>query len=426
VFAIVLSERPDDVTLLTVPQGDAVRSSMSLPSAAVSADGRFVAFTSRSRLASLDTDDEADVYVLDRRTQEVALESLHTDGHPFDGECAGPRLSGDGRYLVFEVTSRSEASGPFQSDVVVRDRFAGHSRRIREKPSGLTWSGSPDVSADGRVVVFTSSETVLVPGADQNGTGPDVYRLRPGSPGIDRVSIDTRGSQPSAGVSSSPRVSADGRYIVFVSTADFDAWRRPQTSRAPQPRPLVYVRDTSLGVTRLVSAAPNGAEANAASRTPGVSGDGRYIVFVSEATNLVPQDRNRSADVFLYDAERRSMSLVSRSAAGGSANGSSANPAISSDGRFIVFQSDASDLICARRCAPEVEDVNLLPDVFLLDRATDTMTLVSTAAGGVWMEESGGPAIDASGAIVAFTSRHPIDTRDIAHDFDLFVRVTLR
>jgi TolB protein len=145
-------------------------------------------------------------------------------------------------------------------------------------------------------------------------------------------------------------------------------------------------------------------------------------VFASEATNLVPGDRNRSADVFLRDLRTHSAVLISRSASGGAANGRSGNPVVSADGRFVAFQSQASDLICARRCPAAVEDINLLSDVFLFDRVTGLMIRISAGPAG-WAEESAAPQIDAAGDVIAFTSRHPIDAQDDRNDFDLFVRV---
>jgi hypothetical protein len=147
------------------------------------------------------------------------------------------------------------------------------------------------------------------------------------------------------------------------------------------------------------------------------------VAFVSDATNLVPGDKNRLADVFLYDTSTGSTVLVSHGAKGGAANGASALPAISADGGVVAFQSDASDLVCARQCGAAVEDINLLPDVFLFDRATAAVTLISGDRTGGWMAPSVAPALDASGRVVTFTSRHPIDASDDRNDFDLFVRV---
>jgi Tol biopolymer transport system component len=98
----------------------------------------------------------------------------------------------------------------------------------------------------------------------------------------------------------------------------------------------------------------------------------------------------------------------------GRANGSSANPAVSSDGNIIVFQSQASDLV-------REDDVNLLWDVFTYDRAGRTVTRVSGDPDGVWMAPSVGPSIDGSGSIIAFSSRHPTGRADTRNDFDLYV-----
>ena len=155
-----------------------------------------------------------------------------------------------------------------------------------------------------------------------------------------------------------------------------------------------------------------------------ISEDGRTVAFASRATNLVARDRNNTSDVFLYDVGSRALTLVSRSAGGGAANGTSLNPAVSGDGRFVAFQSDASDMACGRECRAGMDDINLLPDVFLFDRVRGQISCVSQDADGTWLEESGAPAMDTTGAVIAFPSRHPISSLDVLNDFDLFVRVT--
>jgi hypothetical protein len=117
---------------------------------------------------------------------------------------------------------------------------------------------------------------------------------------------------------------------------------------------------------------------------------------------------------------------VSRGADGGPANGASAAPAISGDGRFVAFQSDASNLVCARNCPAALQDVNLLWDVFVYDRSSQRISRASVERTGGWMEPSIGPALSGSGDVLAFSSRHPIDVLDRANDFDLFVRALAR
>ena len=411
-------------TWLTLPQQDRRRSAGSVASAGLSGDGRYVAFTSYARLTADDTDAQADIYVLDRATTTVTLESTSADGRLLNSDCSHPAISGDGRYVAFEAVV-SDEPGRNVVDVVLRDRAANTARRITIGPGGALsdgWSGQPVLDAAG-AVVFASAATNLVSGGDANGSQADIYRYDPGSQAIERVSVDSSGAQRQ-GSSQMPSVSADGRYVAFSSTALL-APGRAGTEQAPSPgrHPLIYLRDRRTRRTTLVAGASG--PPDDISTMPAVSGDGRFVAFVSRAANLSARDRNKLADVFLYDGETGAVVVVSR-AGGGTANGASFNPAISADGRFVAFQSDASDLACARDCPRATEDINLLPDIFLFDRVTGQIAAVSTDRDGPWMEESGAPAIDASGAVVAFTSRHPISAGDVLNDFDLFVRIVTR
>jgi Tol biopolymer transport system component len=183
----------------------------------------------------------------------------------------------------------------------------------------------------------------------------------------------------------------------------------------------VFVRDTVLGRTTRI--APRGVAPDGSSSGATISRDGRFVAFASLATNLVPQDRNRSRDVFLFDRTEGVITLVSRGVGRRPANGASSAPSISADGAVVAFQSTASDLVCAPPCSGSNEDVNLLSDVFVFERRSGMIARVSGDPAGGWMEESVAPVVDASGTVVAFSSRHPIDATDAAHDFDLFVRV---
>ena len=428
-FGVLCDALPSqvEVTWLTVPQRDATRLPTSVPSASVSGDGRYVAFSSYVGLSAADEDSLADIYVLDRTSTTVTLESLLVDGRPLNSDCSRPSISADGRYVTFETVV---ADDPVRSvaDVVLRDRVENTTRRITLGPGGALsngWSGQAVIAANASAVVFASSATNLTPGSDLNGSQPDIYRFDMGTSLIERISVDSRGAQQPGG-SLMPSVNGDGRYIAFSSTAALANPRNDRSEQTGHPgrRPTVYLRDTRTGQTTLVGGAAE--LPDDASTMPVVSADGRSIAFASRAANLVARDRNRSSDVFLYDIDTGVVALVSRSLGGGAANGASLSPAMSADGRVIAFQSDASDLACARNCTPGLEDINLLPDVFVFNRETGRISRVSLDRSGTWMEESGAPAIDASGAVVAFSSRHPISARDVSNDFDLFVRVTSR
>jgi Tol biopolymer transport system component len=383
---------------------------------AVSQNGRFVAFVSRAPLVEAATRGYSNIYVLDRGTGQVTLESAPPQGCRPGQSCGAPRLSGDGRFLTFETTEDSPANEPPRGVIVLKDRRTGTMRRIGPSPSGIGSLRDAAISADGRVIVFAASAPDVVPGDDANGTGEDVYSLDVASNRIQRLSVDSAGRQPSAGASFAPAVSGDARYVAFSSTAALDGVRPPGSGRPPVD---VFLRDTVTQSTKRISAKPGGGMTNGSSYAPSISGDGRYVVFVSDASDLVKGDNNRATDIFLYDT-RGAVALVSRSHAGRSANGGSTQPAISADGSLIVFQSDASDLACGPRCQIADRDINLVADVFAADRATGAIWRISTGR-SPWMEPSLAPAIDGAGTVIAFSSRHPCHAQDDSDDFDLFV-----
>jgi TolB protein len=149
---------------------------------------------------------------------------------------------------------------------------------------------------------------------------------------------------------------------------------------------------------------------------------GRYVVFASKATPLAARRGSRIAQIHVHDRETGTTELVSRRPDGRPADGASRFPAISGDGFTIAFQSLASDLVCVKRCADAARDINLVSDVYVLNRASGKMTRASRDRSGVeWMAPSRGPALDHSGRILVFSSREPIDDNDVAHDDDLYV-----
>lgn len=389
--------------------------------AAVSTDGRYVAFASYARLAPADTNSQRDVYVLDRGDGRVTLESVTPTGQVGTVDNGHPRISADGRFLVYETFIPS-GPGLAVSEIVLRDRRDATVTIVSRGVGGARangMSGRPAISQDGRVVVFSSAATNLVSGADANGSGEDVYLFDTRDRSISRISVDSGGVQPALGTSVAPTTSGDGRYVAFASTADLDGVGQPGSGARRMPG--IFLRDRTLELTIRVDRAAGGGSPDGPSSAPFISADGRYVAFVSAATNITAADRNRSADVFLADLQTGSVELVSRNARSGSAaNGPSGNPALSADGRFVAFQSEASDMLCAR-CTPAMEDINLLSDVFLLDRQGGRISRVSGDTRGGWMAPSVGPAVDGMGGLVVFSSRHPMDASDTGNDYDLFL-----
>ena len=405
----------DRSPVVTVRQAEQVRSARAARTVDVSADGRYVAFESWAQLVPDDTDRNPDIYVLDRATGHVTLESVELP----DGQATYPRLSGDGRLVVFEA--RPTAATP-RVDIILRDRVALRSRSLTlaAGADALAWSRHPTISANGRIVAFSSAATSLVPGPDANGKREDIYTIDLDSGTARRVSLTSTNEHPATGDSIAPSLSADGRWLAFASTAPLE---QAAAGVANAPPRNIFVRDLVRGTTTLVTKPRRDARANGDSAYPSIDDDGRFVAFASDASNLVADaDRNRGTDVFLFDCEKSELVRVSRAADASSPSGASTHPVIAGDGRFIVFQSEASNLVCAGGCAAADEDINLLWDVFLFDRATGTTRRLSEDERGGWMEWSGGPAIDRSGEVVAFSSRHATAADDRLDDLDLFVR----
>jgi Tol biopolymer transport system component len=392
------------------------------PPANLSADGRYVAFESSARLVPADLNENPDIYVLDRDTGRLTLESLTVDGQQANGTNANPHLSEDGRWLLFEssATNILSATSTQRVDLILRDRLTGALRGLsRQLPHDdmLNSSAGSVISADGRVVAFSSHDTQLVDGVDANGGDNDIYVLTLATGRVVRASVTSNGVQPASGSSFSPSLNADGTVVAFTSTADLQ-----RGGNATLDRAQVYVRDLVHGTTRLVSAAATGGgAANQASHSASISGDGRFVAFASAASNLGPSDDNKLSDIYVRDLQTGAMTLVSRTRRGKAANGASSRPAISADGLFVAFASEASDLACGKGCGFSGADNNLLTDIFLADLRDGSTQRVSGEPDRAWWAASQMPSIDAHGATIVFPSKEPIGPRDLAGDFDLFV-----
>ena len=356
-------------TMVTLDQRDARRANLDRPSAAVSIDGRLIAFTTYSQLVSADSNTSSDAYVLDRSNGRVTLESGSAAG--LAGDVTRPGISADGRYVIFE-----------RGGVWLRDRVLGSTTMLAPDAWGAC------VSADANVVLFTADGFGRASEPDVNGNKSDVYAIDLASGHARRISVDMPGLDATTAFSSQPASSSDGRYVAFTS--------RQQTASGQSGIPYVFVRDTLRNITTRVGPGWD----------PTLSGDGRHVAFVGMS--------NRLANIYLGDVEAGTTRIITKNARGGNANGASARPHISADGRFVAFQSMASNLVAA-------DDFNLLWDVFVFDRATSRIMRLSGDAGEPWMEPSGGPSIDGTGSIVAFSSRHPTDASDKKNDFDLYV-----
>lgn len=382
--------------------------------AAVSVDGRFVAFSSAaSNLVPGDTNGVDDVFVRDLETGAITCVSVGSDGTRGNAFSGDPQLSVDGRFVAFMSAASNlvarDTNGVW--DVFIRDRQAGTTRRISVGSKGVQSdqeSYQPAISADGRFVAFNSLAGNLVPD-DTNDTN-DVFVHDRQTGTTRRVSVGARGFQGDR-FSEAPALSADGRLVAFRSYASNLV---PGDTNGTMD---VFVRDRQAGTTRRVSIDSSGAQGNKASNYPSLSANGRFVAFDSDATNLVPGDTNGLVDVFVRDLQKSTTTRASVGAGGVQGDNGSAGTAISASGRFVAFESYAGTLVPG--------DTNGEGDVFVSNLRTGTLRRVSLGAGGSQGDlYSLGAAISADGRSVAFASAAtnlvPRDTNGVV---DVFVRV---
>jgi len=251
--------------------------------------------------------------------------------------------------------------------------------------------------------------------------GIGVYRIDLASNVRSRMDVTPDGRRP-AGQSASPTISGDGRFVAFASNADLTAG----TARGDRPRDTngvfdVHVRDVLEARTTRVSIGPSGSDSDGPSYHPAISLDGRHLVFVSAASNLTSNRRHSPAQVLVRDMDTGTIEMVSHAPAGRPGNASSSRPAVSGDGSVIAYQSLASNLLCETRCDAAELDTNLLWDVYVSDRRTRHTMRVSRSQSDEWMDSSRGPSIDATGRTLAFASTQPSSPDDRGHDEDLFI-----
>jgi hypothetical protein len=203
-------------------------------------------------------------------------------------------------------------------------------------------STAPSMSADGRYIAFVSGDSTLVSGDTNASTDVFVKDRQTGA--VERVSVASDGTQ-ALGDSWAPSISADGRYVAFTSYAALvtDDIRRCLLSPTIPTCADIYVRDRLLNTTTRASIATDGSEANAGSDAAVISADGRYVAFQSDASNLVASDTNTVTDIFLRDRIANTTTRLSVSTSGIEGNQSSLHPLISDDGRTVAFLSLATN-----------------------------------------------------------------------------------
>jgi Tol biopolymer transport system component len=329
-------------------------------------------------------------------TTRVSVDSSGAEGN---GYCNWTWISGDGRTVLFEsgASNLVAGDGNGKNDVFVHDRTTGITECVSVDPNGVPGDDGgggifnfepPTISADGRYVVFCSESTNLIAGTKSS---PGQLYLRDRTLGTTEVvSVDSAGN-PGDSWNQFGTISTDGRYVAFES------WSTNLVAGDTNQRMDVFLRDRTSGTTDLLSVDAAGTLGNDDSASPLLSADGTTVVFSSNATNLVSQDTNSAADVFVLTLATRTLERVSVDPSGTEGDSHSGASSISADGRFVAMWSLATNFVPG--------DTNGVIDVFVRDLSIGVTERVSVdSSGGEADSISLSPSISADGRFVAFSS----------------------
>lgn len=378
--------------------GTAGSGSSSTPS--INGDGSLVAFLSQSTNFVTGVNG-SQIYVHNRQTNQIEVASRDSNSSVINeggGASSDPSISSDGRLVAFVSLSANLVTGVSGQQIYVRDRQTGQTAVVSKSSAGIIGNGAssaPAISADGRYVAFVSASTNLV--TSVSGTQIYLYDRQTGQTTL--VSKDNSVTPlPGNGVSAVPTISSDGQFIAFASLST-------NLVAGVGANQQIYIHDrlASLnGVTSLISKDTVTTTAgNGASNAPTMSGDGRFVAFVSVATNIVAGFSGQQ--VYVHDKNtgaNGTNSLISRDNSGtpNAGNQNSSAPCISSDGRYVAFTSLATNL------AAGVSG----QQIYLHDRNGPTTSHVSKDNSVVPVPgnaASDTPSISGNGGFVAFGSQ---------------------
>jgi Tol biopolymer transport system component len=313
-----------------------------------------------------------------------------------NGASGEPATSESGQFVAFRSSATnldSEHCKNGVNHIFVSDRNTGTIRCISLNSNGREGdqdSLAPSISADGQFIAFTSTATNLAGNKCDNGFNQIYVRDR--ATGTTRcISVNSNG-QAGNGHSHASSISADGTLIAFDSAATNLAGNKCDNGFNH-----VFVHDVTAGTTTCVSLRTNGDEGNGDSFDPSLSGDGRVVVFQSTATNLATRCGNGNSHIYMHNLVTGETSCVSVNNEGQQSNGNSALARVSGNGRFVVFQSDAT--VVTTRCS------NGFTHIFVRDTVEERTTCASIDnRGNQGNNDSAQPSISSDGRFVAFSS----------------------
>jgi Tol biopolymer transport system component len=337
-------------------------------------------------------------------TELVSVRSNGKQGEDISGRFSAPAISANGLVAAVDSQATNLVGGDNNGvvDVFVHDRTTGRTTAVSVSSRGRLGNGvstSPALSADGRFVAFESNASNLV-AADTN-SARDVFAHDRLTGDTTRVSVGPGGVQGNA-ASFDASISADGRFVSFISDAS-------NLIAAGTIQRQAFVHDRQTGATELVSVASDGTtQGDNVASGAAISGDGRFVAFGSFATNLVAGDTNGVNDIFVHDRVTGTTERASVRTDGGEGNDASLRPSISGDGAVVAFSSNATNLVDG--------DTNGVRDIFVRHRGSGVTERISVDSAGNQSDDhsngfgirggsSFGPEISANGGHVAFDSQ---------------------
>ncbi len=386
-------------------------------------DGRYIVFESDNDYDNYffpdSTSSKTNIFLRDLVNDTINLITVGSNDIAANGDSEDADISGDGRYVVFEsyannlISNSSLEDNGNYNDIFLWNLDTKTTQRVNLAYNGFQAnedSYNPKISNNGRYVVFESYADNLVSG-DTNYT-KDIFIRDLVDNTIERVSLGADNSEANSS-SDSANISANGHYVVFESDAD------NLVANDNNYKTDIFIRDLVDRTTKRVSIDDDGLEGNYGSYNPDVSIDGRYVAFESNADNLVSGDTNNDQDIFVRDliTHKTIRVSVADDAFSSQSNGDSYNPSISADGRYVYFESDASNLVSG--------DTNYSKDVFvrdLLEGTTKRVSLTNDPDNSEVNNSSYDSSISADGRYIAFNSYADNIVNDDDYGRDIFLR----
>lgn len=368
----------------------------------ISADGRFICYTSAaSNLIFSDSNQLRDVFLFEYDRNQSRLISQGLAGRPASGASHSARISADGSTVVFVSEASNLVKGDRNkcADIFIHDLRRGLTERITPPGSEANGDSSqPCLSGSGRFIAFTSEASNWVSG-DVNNCA-DVFLYDRLLKTTHCISVNSK-STPANGASHSPTIARDRTKVAFVTTApDLGAYA---------DLPQVVISSGWHYLPKPVSQTSMGLPAAGACSQPSLSADGKWLAFVSTATNLIPGDRNPQPSIYLCHTPSGQLQLPVVDGKGRDVSAPARSPVLSEDGRFLAFTTLSAKLTA--------KDKNGQPDVFRLDRSRSKIDWVSKVplkflsaqrlGHGPTVQMSVQPSMTADGSVVAFASSSP-------------------